>query len=207
MKKMENYENKTELAYKKIKKMIHDETLTSYQPISENRLANDLQMSRTPIRSALKLLEKEGFIKVVPKYGVFLKDLSDKEANQLYDIRKALERFVIRQIINTISTEDIQKLKKMIDVQKEAYERKDPNGFMSSDQDFHEYFFRIYDNPKMLELVKQLQDRFLLIGLRACKYENRMGPSIQEHTQLLEALEKKNLEEALNQVTRNIKLR
>ncbi len=202
---MEQLPNKSEIAYQQIKEMIHKEILTRDQPISENRLASELNMSRTPIRSALKLLEKEGFVKIVPKLGIYLQELSDEEANQLYDVRRALERFVIEQIINVITAEDIEKLRGMIDFQREAFEQNDPVAFMSSDQQFHNYFFEIYNNPKMSELLGQLRDRFFLIGLRACKYENRMEPSIQEHSSLVSALEKRDLKVALEHITNNIR--
>ena len=203
---MANLENKSELAYQKIKEMIHKQILTSDKPISENRLATELDMSRTPIRSALKLLEKEGFVKVIPKVGIYLQELSDEEAEQLYDVRKALERFIIRKIIKVINARDIEILRKMIDFQKTACTQNDPVSFMNSDQEFHRYFFEIYNNPKMIELLEQLQDRFFLIGLRACKYENRMTPSIDEHCSLVFALETGDLDVALEQLTNNIRI-
>lgn len=202
---MEQLPSKSEIAYRKIKEMIHKGILTRDQPISENRLASELKMSRTPIRSALKLLEKEGFVKIVPKLGIYLQELSDEEANQLYDVRRALERFVIEQIIDVITAEDIKKLREMIDFQRKAFEQNDPVAFMASDQQFHSYFFKIYNNPKMSELLEQLQDRFFLIGLRACKYGKRMEPSIQEHTLLISALEERDLKAALEYITNNIR--
>lgn len=191
-------------AYKQIKEMILKNELPLGELISETYLAEKLEMSRTPVRDALQLLGTEGFIKVIPKQGIFIQEVSITEAWEIYEIRHALEEFVLSRVVEIIQPENIAYLKGIIEKQMECMENNDPYKFMEYDTEMHMYLFQIYENNKMKEMTSKLRDRFFTVGLKALSKPGRMTSTIQEHVDFINALEKKDLEGAIGCLSRHL---
>lgn len=196
--------SKNEVAYNRIKEMILQGRITSDHRISENILVKKLKMSRTPIRSALQRLQMEGFIKVVRNQGIFILGMSIEEAREKYDLRIALELHVIKKVIRLLSDDDIENLRRILDRQSEACQKGDVLSFLHTDHDFHMYFFKVYKNKAIRDLISNLRERFYNIALKALTNKDRIHKSLEEHYRLLKALEKQNLANALQALENNI---
>jgi DNA-binding GntR family transcriptional regulator len=196
--------SKNEIAYNRIKEMILQGRITSDHQISENILVKKLKMSRTPIRSALQRLQMEGFIKVVRNQGIFILGMSIEEAREKYDLRIALELYVIRKVIRLLSVNDLENLRRILDRQSEACQKADVLSFLQTDHEFHMYFLNVYKNKLIRDLISNLRERFYNIALKALTNEDRMNKSLEEHYDLLSTLEKKNLTKALQALEKNI---
>lgn len=196
--------SKNEVAYKKIKEMIIQGKLTNDQPISENILVEKLGMSRTPIRAGLQRLQIEGFVKIVRNQGIFIQGMSIEEAREKYDLRIALELYVIKKVIRLLSAEDFENLRRILERQSEACRNADVSSFIQSDYEFHMYFFKIYKNKLMRDSIHNLRERFLSIALNALKNPGRMEVSMKEHYAMLSGLEEHDLRKALQALESNI---
>ena len=112
---------KKDLAYEEIKRLILDGKLSGDMPISENVLANMLGISRTPVREALRRLEMDGFVRVIPNQGVVIREVSISEVKEIYDMRIALEEFVVRELADGLSDEDFRNLEAILKKQERAF--------------------------------------------------------------------------------------
>jgi len=191
-------------AYETLKDMISHHELPLGEMISETYLAERLGMSRTPIRDALQLLATEGFVKVIPKQGIIVQDVSITEAWEIYEIRLALEQFVIGRIIDKTTPEHITHLREIIEKQEACMESDDIYRFMVHDTEMHMYFFQIYENSKMKEFTMKLRDRFFTVGLKALRKPGRIQSTLEEHTKLVDALERKDLQAALSSLEQHL---
>jgi DNA-binding transcriptional regulator YhcF (GntR family) len=133
---------KKDQAYEQIRKLILQRRSTERFALSENSLAAELKMSRTPIREALQRLQTEGFIEIHPNRGVVIPEVSVVEVNETFALRMAVEEFVIREVTPLMTPGQIEEMDTYLLRQKEAMERGDVLEYLRHDKDFHDLFFR-----------------------------------------------------------------
>lgn len=103
--------NYTDMAYEAIKKLIIDEEIRSGDVIAENQLAEYLNMSRTPIREAIRMLEAEGVLYAKQGLGTFLRVLTLKDIKDVFEVRESLEIIASRTSIRDITGEEVNELR------------------------------------------------------------------------------------------------
>ncbi len=188
---------KSEQAYELIKARILSGSLSSREPISVGGLASELGFSRTPVRDALKRLQTEGFVQIFPNQGVVVKELSATEVTQMYELRIALEGYLLRRSISLFTENDIAYLRELLVKQREAMESNDPAAFMRFDNDQHLYFHKVYYNPFISDVLDRMADRIYYGGVQALSMPDRMAATLEEHVQLVDAIEAGDIEKAI----------
>ena len=188
---------KSDQAYDVIKQGILCGEISSKKPISVGDLASELGVSRTPIRDALQRLQTEGFVQIFPNQGVIVRNLTSAEVTQMYELRIALEGYLLRRSIGLFSEEDIVSLKELLDLQREAMEKNDSYGFMRFDNEQHLYIHKVYYNPFIFDVLNRMADRIFYGGVQALRMPGRMEATYKEHVRIVEAIEKRNVEEVL----------
>jgi len=188
---------KMDKAYEMIKQGILNGRISSKHAISVGSLSSELGVSRTPIRDALQKLETEGFVQIFPNQGVIVKELSSTEATQMYELRIALEGYLLRKGITLFTERDIAFLKELLDRQKEAMENNDPFAFMRFDNEQHLYIHKVYYNPFIFDVLNRMADRIYYGGVQALRLPGRMQATLEEHVRLVEAIESGDVEKAL----------
>lgn len=186
-----------EIAYNKIKKLLIMGELEG-RVISENELVNTLQMSRTPIREALQRLQNEEFLEIIPKRGVYIKEITLKEASDLMHVRVAIEVYSMERIADLLTDRHITDLKANVELQKAAVEKMDVYEFLKLDLEYHEYFLKIYDNHHFVRTLNNISDRLIQHGMKVFNHEQfRLMKSIREHEEINALLEQKDFREAV----------
>lgn len=175
----------SEIAYHKIKSMIMNGGIKS-RYITQNELVKELNMSRTPIVSALQILSNEGFITIESKKGIIIKELSIKEINELYDMRIALEGYSIRNISED-SIIDFQRLEQIICEQKEYIKNKDIYNFARTDSIFHQELLKINDNKTIIKANKTIGERLFFHKTLVSK-NVYLDDFVSDHIKIIEAL-------------------
>jgi DNA-binding GntR family transcriptional regulator len=198
--------SKNNLAYNKIKQEIVNGTLSKDTPVSESILVEKLQISRTPIRSALQKLQTEGFVRIIPNQGVVIKELTLEEANQLFDLRMTLERFLIEKTAPYITEEDIEGLEKIIYKQEIACKNLDFNEFVILDREFHRFSYKHYKNDIMYSILDNCRDRFAAYHGSSLHQNGRMEVIIGEHKEIFQALKSKDVKNAADLVEKHVSM-
>lgn len=141
---------KKDQAYEEIRKLILGSRSARELALSENTLAAELGMSRTPVREALQRLQMEGFVEIHPNRGVVIPGVSVTEVNETFALRMAVEEFVLREMASRMSEGNIAEMDLYLARQREAIKKNDVLEYLEHDKDFHVMFFRLYGNSLIL---------------------------------------------------------
>lgn len=183
--------------YSQIKTHILEGKLSPGAPLSENKLCEMFSVSRTPIRNAVKILEREEFLTVVPKFGILIKVLSEAEILQLFEARKILETAIIDLILDKVTADFINTLRKNLEKQKQAFENEDRRAFLNLDEELHLSLARLSGNKYLYNLLLSLREKAFQITYRTLRSRHYVERILEEHRELVDALEEKNRGRAL----------
>jgi DNA-binding GntR family transcriptional regulator len=138
------------------------------EKISEAKLAEELRISRTPIREAIRMLESEGFVSIIPRRGTVVSDFSFDDLYEYYQIKACLEAFSAFLAEPHMSERDINRLRRLNEEEKTTIASHDFAKFMRVHEDFHQTFLAKSGNEKLKKLndqmmvhIKRLQGFFL----------------------------------------------
>ncbi|MFT9846068.1 GntR family transcriptional regulator [Aneurinibacillus sp. REN35] len=180
-----------DVAYQFIKENILDENFAPGQFLSERELIEMLQMSKTPIKSALVRLETEGFVTVSSKQGIIINDLSINRIADIYDLRIALETYICSQIVGRMSEEQCQLIEKNLQDTEEKANQLEIKAFAKADHAFHLLLCEFSGNQEIYRVLLNYQDHLLRITLRHLKKDpHRMKLFWQEHVEIYNHLKK-----------------
>jgi len=161
--------------------------------IDIQRLAEEFEVSETPVRVALAKLAHEGFVRLLPRRGYFVIKLTKKDIKEIYDLRILLESYAIDTAIENIDPVKLRKIYQDFEQLREIEdERKRERESLRIDQWFHLEVVRNCDNKRAQELFYRIYD-FARISQRMHK---RIDQDIGEHTAIIKALLEKNKEDA-----------
>lgn len=188
-----------DIAYEKIKEKVVLGEINSSDYLSENELVKVLNMSRTPIRTALQRLENEGYLKVYPNLGIKIEDLSIKDALNLHEYRNVIECFSLKKLLNGSQIDTYcELLEDNINKQKESISKDDIMLFMKLDTELHEIIVSASDNTLFIQHMSGVTDRLFLHGLKIFeKNPSRIQESLNEHEELLSFMRQKNIEKSI----------
>ena len=185
------------IAYQKIKAAILNEMYEPNQILNERKLAEEFQISRTPVREALKILEGEGWVKIIPWKGAIVNQITQKEIDELFQIRLIIEPAIIELLQNKIDYKKRAYLDKLYENQKKTKTKKE---FILADREFHMTFAEWTENLQLIEMVKGLNDRIYMVGHKAInsKDSKREEESLEEHYKIIQALKNNDIMLAKN---------
>ncbi|TGV01311.1 GntR family transcriptional regulator [Flavivirga rizhaonensis] len=174
-------------AYNKVRAMIMSKELAPGQKIVQDKLAETLGISRTPLRSALQMLEGEGLIESIPRKGVIVKEFSDIEIVEIFDCRMALEGTAVRLFTNHARPSEINDLRKLFSPFLNG--GIDDSAYQQADAKFHDMIMKGSGNGFLHRLFQQgnLLVCMDLIGLLRLPDE-----TLPEHMAIIEAIEKRD---------------
>jgi DNA-binding GntR family transcriptional regulator len=176
-------------AYAKLKELITTGEAPSGTFFSEKRLSSLLGMSKTPIRAALERLEAEGFVTTSPRQGAVVRGLSLKEVVDLFDLRFALEPFVVRHLSGRLNEPQARSLRENLEAQLLCAETGDVDRYTQLDTDYHVTICECSGNQEILRVMWHLRDKFYLVILNVMRQNpTRMETSTEEHSKVVDEL-------------------
>jgi len=194
-----------EQAFSAVKELIVDGTLPPGTFISEGELAETLKMSKTPIRSALERLAELGFISISPQRGIVVREMSIREVTDHYDIRMALESFVLRHVAGRLTRGQLEALHDNIRRQRAAVDAQDIGAYTEADGEFHVMMCEFFDNEQILRVMRHQRDKLSLVVERIHRRDlSRMALSLGEHETILAAVESGDGEQAAHQLVAHL---
>lgn len=175
------------------------------QRLVESVIANQLGVSRAPVREVLSALEREGLVVNIPRRGNFVIDFTEKDIDEIYSLRLLLEIGAIRRAITRIKKADLQKMQTIVNKIGEASRnQEDQLTIMTLDLSFHEYIYDLADHSRMRALWNSIRMQTqLLIGLTT-KTHNYGNQPMELHQKILDALRAKDLATAEATLTAHI---
>ncbi|KAE9634505.1 FCD domain-containing protein [Defluviitalea raffinosedens] len=162
--------------------------------MSTQEIATKLNVSRTPVREAFIRLQREGLVEIFPQKETVVSKINLDRVRQERFIRENLEMAVMNLAIQNYMPEDIVKLRKNIQAQKDLCQSKDYIGFLNMDTQFHKTFYEISKQQLAWETIKNVNGHYNRIRLMTTWSEEIIINSIKQHENIVNALEKKDIE-------------
>lgn len=180
-------------AYDYIKERILDGTLTFNQVYSETGLAQEIGISRTPVRDAIHLLYQEGLVDIIPSKGFSLHKLTEQDVMETYEIRSAIEGYCARKLALSgeaaSSPAHLQALAASLDKQQQIFrERLGVDSFAEEDRQFHYLLVSYGGNEALLEIFQQYMYRIKKLACYSLTKPGRMEQTLAEHRQIYTAI-------------------
>lgn len=168
-----------------MKKAIARGTFNPGQRLIEAQLCNRYKAGRSVIREALRHLEQEGFVKIIPNSGAIVTELSQKDVEQIYDLMGALEGLAMRVATPIMNQKEVAKLEKIV---KNMEATNNPFRFFQYNFEFHTYMDQLSGNDRLIKLMKNLRAQAHRISLRSFYNPGQIRASLIEHRKILEAI-------------------
>ena len=186
-------ENLSARVYNQIKNLILCNEIMPGQKLHHQQLSERLGVSRTPIREALTRLVQEGYVSFLPNRGFTCKEIGMQEAEELYELREALEAFAVEKAIATLTDAALRQLRDKM----KAYGRDVQNRFTRErlvyDQDVHLAIAQLTGNETLRHTLSHVFERIVLTRRTDGLYDPARGIAAhQEHLRLIEAMERRD---------------
>jgi GntR family transcriptional regulator, gluconate operon transcriptional repressor len=175
--------------------------------LSENKLAADFAVSRSPIREALKILASENIIRL-ERMGAVVIGLTEKEIQEIYDVRLLIETFVFERLVKLDTNELVRELSKIVEMMKIAIKYHDADEFSYQDVLFHETIIRAINHSYILMIwnnAKPVMESLILLSMRARiveKYDD-FTRVLENHQLYIEAIKTKDRELMIRSLHQN----
>ena len=179
-----------------IRKRIIYQELEPGQKIVEQDLAKEFKTSRAPIREALRQLELEGLVNIIPNKGAYVTGISDKDVHDIYMIRSMLEGLCVRWATEHITQEQLEELDEIILLSEYHMDKGHSDQLTELDGRFHQILYEA-SQSRILDHVLSDFHKYVQLARRASvKTEERAIKSIDEHNEILNAIKAKDAEKA-----------
>jgi DNA-binding GntR family transcriptional regulator len=183
---------KAGLVYREIKQRI---TELYYQPgdrLSEVRIADELGVGRSPVRTAFARLQGEGWIEVSPQSGTFVRGLTPQEITEILETRLILETYMAGRAARRISDAELAKLRRAFADYGDLVSREKLNAYLDLDLQFHIAIYEAGGNSLIRGILTNLIDKLLWIRRQGTESPNRIQSALQEIQTIFAALEKRD---------------
>lgn len=164
--------------------------------LMELQLAAKLGVSRTPIREAIRMLEQEGLAVTIPRRGAEVAKMTEKDMEDVLQIREALEILAVRLACDKISEEQTFLMGKRLSIFENAIKLADVKQITQADVEFHETIYTIADNPKLVGMLSNLREQIYRYRVEYLKDEKNYPTLVDEHRKIVQALRKHDKETA-----------
>lgn len=195
--KFNEYMPLRDLVFTTLRQAILKGELLPGERLMEIQLAEKMGVSRTPIREAIRKLEREGLVIMVPRRGAEVAGISEKMLRDVLEVRMTLEKLALRLAFKRQGTDLIEKLEAAEQAFQDAIEGEKLIDMAEADEQFHFLIYEAADNDKLRELLNSLKENMYRYRLEYLKDENYRRSLMEEHNAIIEAFKTNDLEKGL----------
>lgn len=190
--KLDDYKPLREVIFTTIREAIIMGELKPGERLMEVQLAEKMGVSRTPVREAIRKLELEGLVNMVPRKGAHVARLSAKDIMDVLEIRASLDGLATALATQRIGDDELRELKH-IQSQFENYVEKDNlQGIVKKDVEFHDVIYRASQNDKLIQIVSNLREQVYRFRVIYLKDFSSTKEVIKEHMEIYKAIVEKD---------------
>lgn len=175
-------------------------------PLQEGDLAKALEVSRGPVREALRRLDAEGLVSVIPRRGAIVSSLSREEFLDAYRVREALEVLAIRLAIPRLEAKDLAELELVHQEMRQMAASEDVDSFFSANDAFHKIIVDRSGNRILQNIFYTLVDQMRRYHLSSLALRGGLSRSCEEHEQILNAIKADQIEQAVALLREHIRV-
>jgi DNA-binding GntR family transcriptional regulator len=175
-------------AYDLVKARIMNLDLKPGQYVTDNQIADELNISRTPVRDALRLLEHEGFLISEARRGWKVYSLSLEDIHEIFDIKVALEGMITGQAAECDDEEKRAALREAMERMKQAAAANDDETWIEADIELHDTIFSMCSNQRAARIIRNLNEQWWRVRIGFLAMQGRIERSNPEHEAIVESI-------------------
>ena len=164
--------------------------------LMEIKLAETLGVSRTPIREAIRKLELEGLVIMIPRKGAAVANITEKDTKDVLEVRRTLEMFAVEVACERITKEQLVSLKEAAKAFEASKGSNDLIRIAETDMNFHEIIYEATHNERLVQMLNNLRENMYRYRIEYLKDANYYDSLVREHKEILDAIESGNKEKA-----------
>src|SRR5438309_206338 len=180
------------LVQKELERMILAGELGVGAKLNEAAMAELLGVSRGPVREAFRALEESGLVRLEKNRGVFVRQISVEEADEIYEVRAALDEWVGRRLAQTASADQLKELKAIVERMDRAAAKNDLDAYYALNLEFHDHLVTFAGNDKLLATYRRLVKELNLFRRQTLAQRGALPVSTREHRDIVIKIASRN---------------
>ena len=173
--------------------------------LMEVQLADELGISRTPVREAIRKLEQEGYVIMMPRRGTYVSSVSVKDVKEIFEIRSALETLAAELATLRIEPDELIKLRALLTEIEGHIEREDSmDKIVATDVEFHGLLYQVSRNERLVAIISNLMEQLARFRTLSMSYPGRLKETLAEHRAMVEAIAAGDVEAARDAAERHM---
>lgn len=185
---LDTYQPLREAVCETLRDAIRKGILEPGERLMEVQLAEELGISRTPVREAIRKLEQEGYVIMMPRRGTYVSDVSVRDVKEIFEIRSALESLATGLAARRIEPEDLEKLQNLLDEIEIYINKNDIEKIVETDIKFHGLIYQVSGNERLVNIINNLKEQTARFRTQSMSYPGRLQETLEEHSEMVEAI-------------------
>jgi Transcriptional regulators len=196
---------RSNIVYETIKTKIMMGEIEAHSPLTEEGLAEEYQVSRTPVREALRKLEQDGLVEMIPRKGAYVKGLTLMDIEEIFTVREALEGISAKIATELLSDYNISVIESALtDADRNLDDRNSETVFAKGNE-IHNVILKVAGNGRVLSIVSNLQVHIQRLHMLSSSIPGRLKRSSEEHWLILQAIKQRDGELAEKRMREHIR--
>ena len=185
---LDTYQPLREAVCETLRDAIRTGILEPGERLMEVQLAEELGISRTPVREAIRKLEQEGYVIMMPRRGTYVSDISTNDVKEIFEIRSALESLATGLAARRIEPEELETLQNLL-IEIEGYIiENDMEKIVETDIKFHGLLYKVSRNERLVSIISNLKEQLARFRTLSMSYPGRLQETLEEHSEMVEAI-------------------
>lgn len=189
---MDKYLPLRDVVFNTLRQAILRGELQPGERLMEIQLANKLGVSRTPIREAIRKLELEGLVLMIPRRGAEVAEITEKSLRDVLEVRGALDELAVELACDRIQDEDIEQLREAAKEFEEVSKNGDVTALAEADVKFHDIIYGATNNQRLIQLLYNLREQMYRYRVEYLKREEVHATLFAEHQHIIECIAKRD---------------
>ena len=202
--KMDEYLPLRDVVFNTLRQAILRGELKPGERLMEIQLANKLGVSRTPIREAIRKLELEGLVLMIPRRGAEVAQITEKSLRDVLEVRQALEELAVKLACLRMTPEGVTELKKAAAEFERVLGDEDITVVAGADVAFHDVIYLATDNERLISLLNNFREQMYRYRVEYLKKKEFHDKLLKEHQEIIHAIENGECEQAMEVTSRHI---
>ncbi len=195
---LNDYKPLREVIFNSLREAIIIGELRPGERLMEVQLAEKMGVSRTPVREAIRKLELEGLVDMIPRKGAHVAELSIKDIMDVLEVRASLDGLATSLAAERITDDELKELKHINGQFASYIEKENLNGSIKKDVEFHDIIYKASRNDKLISIINNLREQVQRFRVIYLKEYNDSKNLIKEHNDIYEAVSSRSMENARN---------
>ncbi|RQD78768.1 MAG: GntR family transcriptional regulator [Halanaerobium sp. MSAO_Bac5] len=200
----QKYRNLGDEVYETLKTKIINHEIKPGERIIDKNLAEQLGVSRSLVRQALTILEKEDLVTSVPRSGFYVKEIKERDVVEIYEIRKILEKAATRKAVAQIPEKDIEKLDEIFENAKKDLDKDKVLQFIKADNQLHKTIINNCGNQRLIKLINSYNTYIAFYRVVDLSRVERAKEAYFEHLEIFKAVKAKDVEKSVELMANHI---